>query len=84
MKTCVALFLLILFFSPLPECVAVTAQAVYDPRERSGGEGFFDETLGEARRNALERVLCVLENMLRGDFTIRVSAEPPVLVAGLW
>lgn len=74
MKTCAAVFLLILFFSPLPECVAVDMQAVYDPSERSGGEGFFDDTLGEARRNAFERVLCVFENTLRGDFTIRVSA----------
>lgn len=74
MKTCAAVFLLILFFSPLPECVAVNMQAVYDPGERSGGEGFFDDTLGEARRNAFERVLCVFENTLRGDFTIRVSA----------
>ncbi len=73
MKTCAAVFLLILFFSPLPECVAVNMQAVYDPDERSGREGFFDDTLGEARRNALERVLCVLGNTLRGDFTIRVS-----------
>lgn len=75
MKTCAAVFLLILFFSPLPECVAVDMQAVYDPGERSGGEGFFDDTLGEARRNAFERVLCVFENTLRGDFTIRVSAR---------
>ena len=75
MKTCVAVFLLILFFSPLPECVAVDMQAVYDPGERSGGEGFFDDTLGEARRNAFERVLCVFENTLRGDFTIKVSAR---------
>ena len=75
MKTCAAVFLLILFFSPLPECVAVNMQAVYDPGERSGGEGFFDDTLGEARRNAFERVLCVFENTLRGEFTIRVSAR---------
>lgn len=75
MKTCAAVFLLILFFSPLPECVAVNMQAVYDPGERSGGEGFFDGTLGEARRNAFERVLCVFGNTLRGDFTIRVSAR---------
>ena len=75
MKTCAAVFLLILFFSPLPECVAVNMQAVYDPGERSGREGFFDDTLGEARRNAFERVLCVFGNTLRGDFTIRVSAR---------
>ena len=75
MKTCAAVFLLILFFSPLPECVAVDMQAVYDPGERSGGQGFFDDTLGEARRNAFERVLCVFENTLRGDFPIRVSAR---------
>lgn len=93
MKTCTALFLLILLFFPVPRCEAVTAQAVYDPDERSESRGFFDDTrltqaernslgpggsdvttLGEARRRAFERVLCVFENRLRGEFTIRVSA----------
>ena len=93
MKTCTAFFLLILLFFPVPRCEAVTAQAVYDPDERSESRGFFDDTrltqaernslgpggsdvttLGEARRRAFERVLCVFENRLRGEFTIRVSA----------
>jgi len=93
MKTCTALFLLILLFFPVPRSEAVTVRAVYDPDERSGLSGFFDDTqltqaernslgpggsdvttLGEARRRAFERVLCVFENRLRGEFTIRVSA----------
>lgn len=37
-----------------------------------GGSGI--TTLGEARRRAFERVLCVFENRLRGEFTIRVRA----------
>ena len=94
MKTCTAFFLLILLFFPVPRSEAVTVRAVYDPDERSGRSGFFDDTpltqaernslgpggsdvttLGEARRRAFERVLCVFENRLRGEFTIRVDVR---------
>ena len=94
MKTCTAFFLLIFLFFPVPRCDAVTARAVYDPDERSGRSGFFDDarltqaernslgpggndvtTLGEARRRAFERVLCVFENRLRGEFTIRLDVS---------
>lgn len=94
MKTCTAFFLLILLFFSVPRSDAVTARAVYDPDERSGSSGFFDNTpltqaernslgpggsdvttLGEARRRAFERVLCVFENRLRGEFTIRLDVS---------
>ena len=43
-------------------------------RNSLGPGGSDVATLGEARRRAFERVLCVFENRIRGEFTIRVSA----------
>ena len=44
-------------------------------RNSLGSDGSDVTTLGQARRRAFERVLCVFENRLRGEFTIRVSAS---------
>ena len=44
-------------------------------RNSLGPGGSDVTTLGEARRRAFERVLCVFENRLRGEFTIRLDVS---------
>ena len=85
------LFLLLAVFSPLPTCVAVTIEEIYDDDD---GEGFLDETeltqtqkdllaadgndaetLGEARKNAFEHATSLLESRLTNTNTIRVTVE---------
>ena len=85
------LFLLLAVFSPLPTCVAVTIEEIYDDDD---GEGFKDETeltqtqkdllaadgndaetLGEARKNAFEHATSLLESRLTNTNTIRISVE---------
>lgn len=85
------LFLLLAALAPVPPCVAVTIEEIYDDDD---GEGFKDETdltqaektflaargndaetLGEARKNAFEHAASILESTLTNTNTIRISAE---------
>ena len=85
------LFLLLAVFSPLPTCVAVTIEEIYDDDD---GEGFLDETeltqtqkdllaadgndaetLGEARKNAFEHATSLLESRLTNTNTVRIGVE---------
>ena len=85
------LFLLLAAFAPLPPCVAVTIEEIYDDDD---GEGFLDETeltqtqkdflsqrgndaetLGEARKNAFEHTTSLLESTLTNTNTIRIGVE---------
>ena len=85
------LFLLLAAFAPLPPCVAVTIEEIYDDDD---GEGFLDETeltqtqkdflsqrgndaetLGEARKNAFEHATSLLESTLTNTNTIRIGVE---------
>lgn len=86
-----ALFLLLALMAPLPPCVAVTVEEIYDD---DTGEGFKDgtdltqaekdlispsgndaETLGEARTKAFEYATSLLESTLTNTNTIRISAK---------
>ena len=73
--------------APLPLCVAVTFEAIYDDKD---GEGFLDETalmagdrdpgndadtLGKARKKAFEHATSILESRLTNTNTIRISAK---------
>ena len=85
------LFLLLATFAPLPPCVAVTIEEIYDDDD---GEGFKDETdlaqaektflaargndaetLGEARKKAFEHATSILESRMTNSNTIRISVE---------
>ncbi len=85
------LFLLLAAMAPLPPCIAVTVEEIYDD---DTGEGFKDgtdltqaektflsargndaETVGEARKNAFENATSILEGRLTNTNTIRISAE---------
>ena len=84
-------FLLLTVLSPLPPCVAVTIEEIYEDEDE---EGFKDETAltqaekeflsergndaetrGEARKNAFEHATSLLESRLTNANTIRISAE---------
>lgn len=86
-----ALFLLLALMAPLPPCIAVTIEEIYDD---DTGEGFKDgtdltqaekdlispsgndaETLGEARTKAFEHATSLLEGTLTNSSTIRISAR---------
>ena len=86
-----ALFLLLAVVAPLPPCIAVTVEEIYDD---DTGEGFKDgtdltqaekdlispsgndaETLGEARTKAFEYATTLLESTLTNSSTIRISAR---------
>lgn len=86
-----ALFLLLALMAPLPPCIAVTVEEIYDD---DTGEGFKDgtdltqaekdlispsgndaETLGEARTKAFEYATSLLESTLTNTNTIRISAK---------
>lgn len=85
------LFLLLAVMAPLPPCVAVTIEEIYDD---NAAEGFKDgtylteaeknlispsgndaETLGEARTKAFEHATSLLESTLTNTNTIRISAR---------
>lgn len=85
------IFLLLAAVAPLPPCVAVTVEEIYDD---DTGEGFKDgtdlaqaeknlispsgndaETLGEARTKAFEYATSLLEGTLTNSSTIRISAR---------
>ena len=85
------LFLLLAVFAPLPRCVAVEIEEIYDD---DAGEGFLDETeltqtkktflsgrgndaetLGEARKNAFGHAASILESTLTNTNTIRISVK---------
>ncbi len=85
------LFFLLVAFTPMPPCVAVTIIEIYNDK---AGEGFLDETelteaqktflsgrgndaetRGEARKNAFEHATSILESRLTNTNTIRVSAK---------
>ena len=85
------LFLLLAVSAPLPLCIAVTVEEIYDD---GSGEGFKDgtdltqtektflagrrndaDTLGEARKNAFEHAIFILESGLTNTNTIRISTE---------
>ena len=84
-------FLLLAVSAPMPPCIAVTVEEIYDD---DTGEGFRDgtdltqaekdlispsgndaETLGEARTKAFEYASSLLENTLTNTSTIRISTE---------
>ena len=82
---------MLVVLAPLPLCVAVTFEAIYDDKD---GEGFKDETalaqvekeflsargndaetLGDARKKAFEHATSILESRLTNTNTIRISAK---------
>ena len=78
---------MLVVLAPLPLCVAVTFEAIYDDKD---GEGFLDETalmagdrdpgndaetLGDARKKAFEHATSILESRLTNTNTIRISAK---------
>ena len=91
MKYCFAIFLLVAVFSPSSPSVAVTFMPVYvdgpgegvnDPTVLTETQkavirtnGNDAETLGEARRNAIQEAFRILGNKLLGDFTIKVKVN---------
>ena len=82
---------MLVVLAPLPLCVAVTFEAIYDDNARDGlkdetalrriekeflsSRGNNAETVGDARKNAFERAISLLESSLINTNTIRISAK---------